>query len=116
MAFDLSTLEGGVKLAKLTGRLDMQATNEMGDQFALVVGSNKGSAIVDLSEVTFLASIGMRMLISAARALNHRGYKLVLLSPIPEVKEALVVAGFDELIPICDDIEAARALIKEPVA
>lgn len=88
MAFDLSNLEDDVKLAKLTGRLDMQATNEMGDQFALSVGNSKGSAIVDLSEVTFLASIGMRMLISAARALNNRGRRMVLLSPTPEVKDA----------------------------
>lgn len=48
--------------------------------------------------------------------LSNRGYKMVLLSPTPEVKEALVTAGFDELIPICDDMDAAMALIKEPVA
>lgn len=116
MAFDLSILDDGVKLAKMTGRLDMQAVNEIGDQFAFSVANSKGSAIVDLSEVTFLASIGMRMLISAARALKNRERKMVLLSPSPEVKDALVMAGFDELIPICDDMDAAMAMIKEPVA
>lgn len=115
MAFDLSTLENGIKLAKLTGRMDMQAVNEVGDQFTLTVGNSQSSAIVDLSELTFLASIGMRMLISAARALNHRGHKMVLLSPTPGVKDALVTAGFDELIPICDDTDAAIALLKESV-
>jgi anti-sigma B factor antagonist len=114
MAFDLSTLEDGTKLATFAGRLDMTATNEMSDSFAFSVANSKGSAIVDLSGVTFLASIGMRMLISAARSLSSRGYKLVLLSPTPEVKEALVVAGFDELIPICDDRDAAMAVLKEP--
>ncbi|PSN10567.1 anti-sigma factor antagonist, partial [filamentous cyanobacterium CCT1] len=52
MALDLSILDDGVKLAKLTGRLDMQAINDIGDQFAFSVGNSKGSAIVDLSEVT----------------------------------------------------------------
>jgi anti-anti-sigma factor len=94
----------------------MQATNEIGDQFALAVGNARESAVVDLSEVSFLASIGMRMLISAARALNNWGQKMVLLSPTPEVREALVVAGFDKLIPICNDMDAALAALKEPVA
>ncbi|PSN77172.1 anti-sigma factor antagonist [filamentous cyanobacterium CCP4] len=116
MALDLSILDDGVKLAKLTGRLDMQAINDIGDQFAFSVGNSKGSAIVDLSEVTFLASIGMRMLISAARSLSNRGHKMILLSPIPEVKDALVMVGFDELIPICDDMDAALALTQKPVA
>lgn len=116
MAFDVSILDDGVKLVKLTGRLDMQAVNAIGDQFAFAVGNSKDAVIVDLSEVAFLSSIGMRMLISAARSLNNRGHKMVLLSPVSEVKDALVTVGFDELIPICDDMDAALALTQKPVA
>ena len=116
MAFAVSGLEEGIQLVKFTGRLDMQATNAMADQFAFSVGNGRASAIVDLSEVEFLASIGMRMLISGARGLNNRGKKMVLLNPTPSVKEALMTAGFDQLIPICDDIDEALSHLKEPVA
>jgi anti-anti-sigma factor len=49
----------------------------------------------------------MRTLVSSARALMNRGGTMALASPQPMVKQALLAAGIDSLIPIFDDAAAA---------
>ena len=62
---------------------------------------------MDLSEVTVLASLGIRMLVASARALVKSGAKLVLLGPQPAVRLALEGTGLTALLPIAaDDGEA----------
>jgi anti-anti-sigma factor len=115
MQLEISNLESGIKQAKLIGRLDLKGANEIDNQFSFATSSGKTPVLVDLSEVDFLASIGMRMLISNARALERRGSKMVLLKPTPLVKEALVTAGFDQIIPISDDFDEACVILKSVV-
>jgi anti-anti-sigma factor len=58
---------------------------------------------LDISEVTFLSSLGLRMLLTVAKALDRHGAKTVLLSPQPAVREILSLSGFDQLIPVHND-------------
>jgi anti-anti-sigma factor len=115
MKFEATNLDNGIKLVKLVGRLDLKGTNEIDNLFTFNTSSGKAPVLVDLSEVDFLASIGMRMLLSNAKALTRRGSKMVLLKPIPLVREALVTAGFDELIPIYDDFDQASEALRSVV-
>lgn len=114
MRLEITDLENQIRQAKLIGRMDMKGTQEIDTEFGLKLGSSLLPVLVDLSEVDFLASIGMRTLISTARGVHNRGHKLVLLNPQPLVRESLVAAGFDQLIPMYDDFEAACAALLEP--
>jgi anti-sigma B factor antagonist len=116
MQFEVSDLDGGIKQVKLAGRLDLKGTNEIDNQFTFKVSSGKTPVLVDMTEVEFLASIGMRLLLSNARALANRGSKLVLFNPTPLVKEALISTGFEELIPMYDDFTEACEALKAVVA
>lgn len=101
----------GVKVISLAGRMDIAGTQEIDLRFTSIAASNKALIAVDLAEVSFLASIGMRTLVSSARALMNRGGAMALASPQPLVRQALVAAGIDSLIPIYPDVgEAAREL------
>ena len=77
------------RLTKLTlsGRLDTPGVDAIETAFvaALVPGSK--SAIVDLSRLEFVASMGLRMFISVARSLRMRHAKLVLYSVPPLIGE-----------------------------
>ncbi|MDX2228041.1 MAG: STAS domain-containing protein [Leptolyngbyaceae cyanobacterium bins.349] len=115
MQFEMSNLDGGIKQVKLVGRLDMKGTNEIDNQFTFQVSSGKTPILVDMTEVEFLASIGMRLLLSNARALTNRKSKLVLFNPTPLVKETLVNAGFADLIPMYDDFNEACEALKAVV-
>jgi anti-anti-sigma factor len=64
-----------------------------------------------MSEVSFLASLGMRMLLSAAKNLGAKSSKIAILSPQPLVRDALESAGFDSIIRIEDELDQALAYL-----
>lgn len=115
MKLDMNKLDGGIKEIKLIGRLDVKGTGQIDDAFAIQAITRKAGVLVDMSEVEFIASIGMRMLLGNARALGKRGGKMVLLKPTEMVKNVLKSAGIDELIPVYDDFEAACADLRAAV-
>ena len=60
-----------------------------------------------MSEVSFLASIGIRTLVINARAQSQRGGLMALLKPQPLVAEVLKTAGIDTIIPMYPDLDTA---------
>lgn len=113
MQFESTTLPGNVVHLTLEGRLDFAGTQAIEQSFAFATTVRAANIVVDLADVTFLASIGIRLLITSARGQANRGGKLVLAAPQPLVREVLEIAGIDQLIPIADDVEAAQALFVE---
>jgi anti-anti-sigma factor len=111
MQMDVVQLEDGVTRVNLAGRMDIEGTQAIDLKFTALTANRRAAVIVDLSQVTFLASIGMRTLLSSAKALSQKGGKMVLLSPQPMVATALSTAGIDLLIPIVADLDAARAAL-----
>ncbi len=107
MQLEVIELDNGIKHIKLNGRMDIPGTNQIETSFTAQTSTKKGGVLVDMSGVEFIASFGMRILLSNAKALKGRGGKMALYNPIPVVQEALTVAGINELIPIYDDFEAA---------
>ncbi len=114
MRLEITNLEQGIRLAKLVGRMDLKGTQAVDNEFALKVSSSNVPVIVDMSEVDFLASLGMRTLISAARGLKNHGSRMVIYQPQPLVREALETAGFTQLIPIADDWDEALIALTTP--
>ncbi len=84
----------------ILGRLDVQGVHAIHDRFLITMTARKKSAIVDISEVSFIASLGMGMLISAAKALQRQGVKMVIVAPTEMVQQALDAAGISHVIPI----------------
>lgn len=100
-------LNNEIKHIKLVGRLDIQGSSEIETSFATQSACKKEKVIVDLSELDFLASIGIRLLLTTAKAQAKRGGKIVLLNPKPLVEDVLKTAGIDTLIPLYNDIALA---------
>ncbi|HAJ71492.1 MAG TPA: anti-sigma factor antagonist [Methylophilaceae bacterium] len=102
-------LENGVIRIVLTGRLDMQGAQEIDMKFTALAATKAAPVIVDMSGVSFMASLGLRTLLSSAKAVAKRGGKMVIYSPQPNVIEVLKVSGVSNLIPIKDDLPSALA-------
>jgi len=92
----------------LFGRLDTSGVDQIEPRFNAMLVSAHRHAIVDLSAVEFLSSMGVRMLLAAAKALNRSGSRLILVAPRPLVEGALRHSAIDELIPVRADLAAAR--------
>ena len=95
----------------LAGKLDVQGEEAIGDRFRELIETRQNSLIVDMSAVTYLASLGIRLLFAGAKSLAASGHKLVVLKPQPMVEETLLNSGTAKLMPIAADEEAARSLL-----
>lgn len=96
----LSELAGPVTCVALTGRLDAPGADSISLRFTAGVVSTGRPAVVDLSGVEFVASMGIRLLISTAKACDLKGVKLVLFGARPLVQEVFEDLALDQLIAI----------------
>ena len=113
MKLDAEMIDNGITKVLLNGRLDIEGNNDIETEFTALGHIKKAKILVDLTEVSFIASIGMRTFLRSATALSDRKGKMVLFNAQPLVKEALVSAGIDTLIPMLDEMDAAVASLAE---
>ena len=112
MEMHVEEASGGVAFVILRGRLDTVGANDIDLKFNAIAGARR-AVVVDLSQVDFLASLGIRVLVLGARAAKNKGGKLVILSPNDSVRSALSAARTDTLIPIFPDRAAAVAAVAQ---
>jgi anti-sigma B factor antagonist len=85
----------------ITGRLDVAGTDTVATQLAALAAPPKKGVVVDLTSVQFLASIGIRALITTAKTVQQRGGKMVLVvAGGSSVVMSLEATGVNELIPV----------------
>ena len=107
MDINVDTLPGGITRITLTGRMDFAGASAVDAQFMACANSAQ-SLLVDLSKVTFLASMGIRTLMTAAKALKQRGGgKMILFAPELSVAKVLTTSGTDIILPVYYDLGLA---------
>ena len=106
LLIDTEEVAPGVTKVNLRGRLDANAIQTISATFDRVART-QAELIVDLSRVSFIASTGLRTLISGARAVASRGGRMVFLSPEPSVEAVLITSGAATLVPVCQSLTDA---------
>jgi anti-anti-sigma factor len=102
---------GDVRKVILAGRLDSAGVDLIELRFGAVVVPAGKNTVVDMTEVSFLASLGVRMLLSTARALSRKGAKLVLFGASPAVMEVIDTMGFNDIVPVTPSESEALAFV-----
>jgi len=108
MELAVQDLDSGILGINLSGRMDITGTQQIDLKFTALTATRRAHVLVDLSNVTFIASIGIRTLINNAKAQKQRGGSMVLYKPNQQVEEVLRSTGIHAIIPIAHDIDAAR--------
>jgi anti-anti-sigma factor len=109
MKLDVSVMENGITKVSLSGRLDIEGALKIDSEFNKIAEEKK-NVLVDLSEVTFIASLGIRTLITGAKATAKGRGKMVLLSPQPNVEKVLRTTHVDTVMPIIHDLAAVATV------
>jgi anti-anti-sigma factor len=99
----------GTKIT-LVGKLDIAGAGTVDLPLATVAGTRR-NIVIDMVGVDFIASIGIRHLVMAAKAVARGAGKLVLLDPSPLVTDVLITAGLDDFLPIVRSEDEARAVL-----
>jgi len=110
MEMKIETLAGGITKVNLAGRLDIMGAQQIDLQFSAIAGSHR-KVIVDLEQVPFLASMGIRTLLMGAKAMKSKGGRMAILKPTSNVEKVLTASGTDTVIPILYDLESAISAV-----
>jgi len=89
----------GVTL-QVTGDIDPATAPVLGRRLDEAVVSGFPTIALDLREVQFVDSAGLRVLIRANHEIRRHGRRLCLRSPSPPVQRVLEVTGLDEILEI----------------
>ena len=109
MALIVSDASPQVVRLSLNGRLDAVGVAQI--ELAFMASANRGERhlLVSLTDVEFIASLGLRMLISTARVVQRRGRRIVLFGARPQVAEVLETVAMDSLLPVLVNEDDALA-------
>ncbi|MEI6486502.1 MAG: STAS domain-containing protein [Sphingomonadales bacterium] len=102
---------GSVAVARLSGRLDTDGVGRIELAFTARVVPESRPVLVDLTGLDFIASLGVRLLITTARSRARRGAALVMYGAGEAVTDIITTMGLDEIIPLLPDENAARAAV-----
>lgn len=109
MQIQIEDSGGAAATVVLTGKLDIAGADVIALPLATLSGS-KSDLTIDMAGVTFLASIGIRHLVTASKALARRGGRLELLNPNAMVTEILTTTGVVDFMTITRTDGAVGAL------
>jgi len=95
-------------LVTVKGRIDSATAAQLGEAFEASTKDGRYKIVLDMSEVEYMSSAGMRVLIVTQKECKRlkRG-EVVLTMPSDRIKEALDLAGFIPLFTIFDELAPA---------
>jgi anti-sigma B factor antagonist len=114
MSITFEDTDEPLRWIRLTGRLDIPGIDAISTTFAELSTSTSRQIVVDLSEVKFLVSFGIRELITNAKVIQKRGRRMVIfVGDNKAVHKTLETTGIDALIPtFTDAAQANRAALE----
>jgi anti-anti-sigma factor len=97
---------GDACVVKLGGELDLYNASQVRQALAQVAADGPQRVIVDLSEVEFIDSTALGVLIEARTRLNNRR-AFLLAAPALETRRALEISGLDRHFTVHDSVSEA---------
>jgi anti-anti-sigma factor len=103
---------GDVVVAKISGRLDSSSAPSAEEQLTLLIANSTPRLVIDLSNLEYISSAGLRVLLVVARKVQQAQGKLSLFGLAPGVRDVFSISGFDTIFTVRDDAAAAIAAIR----
>ncbi len=103
-----------VQVLRPQGRLDSETSPELKRQALDVIGRGGRRLLLDLKDLAYISSAGLRAVLMAAAEMTAAGGKLAIASPSPQVAEVFDISGFLTVVDMHDTAEdAAAELMKD---
>jgi anti-anti-sigma factor len=87
----------------LAGELDLVSAPQFESELMAVESPDVGELVIDLEEVQFIDSMGLRSLLSATKRANATGQKLLVRHVRGQVRRLFEIAGVTEQFSIEGD-------------
>lgn len=90
------TLDDGQIVLSLAGELDPHTASTLQDVLDRVLADDSSSLLLDLTELKFIDSSGLRVLIDAHRTLSEGGRELVVRNPSSTARRLFEITKLDD--------------------
>ena len=97
----------GKHIISVKGRLDATTSPELERALLTALDAGEKDYIADLAGLEYISSVGLRVLLMAAKKAKASGGKVVLCSLNDHVREVFEIAGFTAIFPIFDGVDEA---------
>src|SRR5215470_3443069 len=97
---------GNVKIVGLRGRLDANSSPAVEKQLQAIMDRGEDRLVLDLSELTYISSLGLRIFIAVAKNIQKANGKLALAGLNDHIYEIFKIARFTNIFsiyPSCDE-------------
>jgi anti-sigma B factor antagonist len=103
---------GDVTVVSVHGDADLHSAPELRERLARIVDSGEQALVVDLSEVTFVDSMALGVLLRTMKRMGARGGRLRLVVTRPETRRIFEITLLDRVLAIDATREAALANVR----
>lgn len=101
-----------VHVATPTGKIDHPNAEALREALAPVLAAaiaDKHALVLDFSRVEYISSMGLRVLLMAAKQLRAAGARIAVASLQPVAAEIFAIARFNHVLEIFPDVRTALA-------
>ena len=105
----LEEKRGTVLAVALKGRLDAVTSKSVEDRLLSLIESGEVRLVIDLAQLNYISSVGLRVLMLAAKRLRTANGTIVVCTLQPTVQQVFEIAGFTSIFRVYPTRDAALA-------
>ena len=98
---DITTRDAkGIKVVEIAGKLNTGASPEAEDFINELIDEGATNILLNLEELDFISSTGLRVILATGKKLAAISGKLVLCSPNHTVSDVFKMSGFNQMFSV----------------
>lgn len=98
-----------VTLVCVEGKVDTNTSPQLEQTLSDLVAAGKINLLADFTELSFISSAGLRVLLATAKKTKAQSGELKVCGMNPTVKEVFDISGFSTILPVFETREQALA-------
>ena len=98
---------GGEGVVQAAGDIDLASAEQLREELRVTI--ERGATVLDLAEVAFCDSSGLRVLLESDRLARQHGTSLRLAAPSPAVERLLDITEAGSVLAVYPDVTSALA-------
>lgn len=104
----------GLAVVAASGDINAATCAKLEETLVGLIEGGAGRIVLDLADTRYISSAGLRVLLVAAKRLSAGGggsAGFALSRPSASVRQLLEITGFSGIIPVHDDLSAAKRAV-----
>jgi len=94
---------GKTSMIRIEGEIDIYSIEKFRETIEEKIKTQIPEIILDCSELSYMDSTGMGVLIELRNKTKEMGQKIIMINPRPNIKKLLALTGVDKIIEIVDN-------------